>query len=611
MSMGPSEKRNRGLLIQSGIILLLISMIFYILARSIFVAFAHYGLFERILAILFLSAESFLMLHAIGYFSNVFFMHSMEKEISKIPPLTQFPPVAILVPARHEPKDVLRQTFQAIKSIDYPNKDIYFLDDSSDQRYKDEAKELCNELGLHLFQREGNRGAKAGIINDCVKTLTDKYIVVFDSDQCPVPGFLLKLVPYLESDPKLALVQTPQFYSNLSASRVAFATNMQQAVFYEYICEGKSSKSSMICCGTNVILRREALMEVGGLDESTVTEDFATSLKFHALGWKTFYHGHVGTFGMGPKNLGDYFKQQNRWALGNVMVFRRVVVGFFRNPHALSPMQWFEYFLTGSYYFVGWAYLLLVLFPILYVFFKIPSFFMDAKVYSLSFFPYFLLAWGIYFFCMSTRHYRFGQMLKAQALSFITLPIYAKASLMGLLGVKSKFQITGKGESSTISYWDLKPQLILWALSLAALTWAFNRMIFEKDLALGTNIFWIAYHLLLLSTIFYFNEEWMDDSQTFRSVKWGVSLDYRKIKEGVAHDTTETKGVVFIKHSVSSLVNVGDLLMCKVRKGQTPAIIFDAVAVMSTEGSKDRSTVGLRVIRISQEDKDRLKRMLR
>jgi cellulose synthase (UDP-forming) len=313
---------------------------------------------------------------------------------------------------------------------------------------------------------------------------------------------------------------------------------------------------------------------------------------------------------MGPENLGDYFKQQHRWALGNVSVLRTVFVNFIKNPKALAPLQWFEYFLTGSYYFVGWAYLLLVLFPVFYVFFNIPSFFMDVTIYSLSFFPYFFLSLGIYLYCMSNRHYQLSQMLRAQALSFITLPVYARASLMGLLGLKASFQVTGKTRANTISYWNLKPLLLLWALNLMALTWGLNRVVFENDLALWTNLFWIGYHFALLSTVFYFNEDWTEDSRAFRPLRWGVSFDFQKIRDKVGIEPGQEKHWIYLRRQLASEHRPGDLLMCKMKRKRL-TVVFDAVVMRSKKLAGSRYDTALRVVRITPGEKDQLQHMLR
>ncbi|MDD5255227.1 MAG: glycosyltransferase [Candidatus Omnitrophica bacterium] len=503
---GTRQPKRSGI-VAALIVLLFISISCYFVSRAVFIAYAEYGPLEKTLAVIFFIAEAFVMLHAFGYFGEILRTNQSRRRIITPQPLEEYPRVAILIPARHEPQTVLLETLTGCYNLDYPNKRIYLLDDSSLEAYSREAEDAAARFGATVFRRKERHGAKAGIINDCLKTLEDKYVAIFDADQVPLPHFLSRLVPLLEADDRLAFIQTPQFYSNLAASRVSRAADMQQAIFYEYVCEGKNTSQAMICCGTNVVMRREALSDVGGFDESTVTEDFATSLELHLKHWKTLYTNRVYVFGLGPENLSGYFGQQNRWALGNVMVLRTIIAKLMRQPFLLKPSQWFEYAVTGSYYFIGWTYLFLLICPIIYIFFNIPSFFMNPTVYSFAFLPYLVLSLAIFYSSMGARHYNIKQVFQGQLLGFITLPVYLRASIFGLAGIKAKFQVTAKKGTKTISYWFLWPQLAFWAINLIAITWGLNRLMYERTAAVTINLMWIVYHFLILSSIFYFNEE--------------------------------------------------------------------------------------------------------
>jgi cellulose synthase (UDP-forming) len=123
---------------------------------------------------------------------------------------------------------------------------------------------------LQHFQKTGKSGS-------------EKYIAVFDSDMNPLPDFAESIVQIMEKNEKIAFVQTPQYYTNFETNRVARAAGLQQVVFYEYICEGKSLQDAMICCGTNVMFRRKALVEAGGFDDTSVTEDFGLPSNSTAL----------------------------------------------------------------------------------------------------------------------------------------------------------------------------------------------------------------------------------------------------------------------------------------------------------------------------------------
>ncbi len=486
----------------------LIATFNYFLSRSLFLLFVHYTLIEKVLALLFFSAEIFVMIQTIGFFSTLLRVHRSAP--LPMPPdwvsPADAPGVAILIPARHEPKEVLENTVISCYNLDYPNKAIYILDDSSETQFKEEAAVIGREYEALVFKRDERRGAKAGILNDILRTLHQKYIVIFDCDQNPMPHFLTRTIPVMEEDDRLAFVQTPQFYTNGRTNRIAYTANVQQAVFYEYICEGKTRNDSMICCGTNVVIRREALLEIGGFDESSVTEDFATSFRLQLKGWKTRYFPHVAAFGMGPEDLGNYFKQQFRWARGNVGMLPRLFITFLKSPRALAPHQWFEYFITSSYFLIGICYGFLTFCPMTYIFFNVPSFFMNATLYAGTFAPYLILSIGVFYSSMMSRGYHWKDILKAQAINFISIPIYGHASLLGILGIRATFHITQKTKGKCIPYLSLWPILALWVLTLVSLTWSVNRMIYETLPSIWLNVFWLVYHFSLLSSIFYFNE---------------------------------------------------------------------------------------------------------
>lgn len=489
----------------------IISIIVYSIVR-IFLTFymsTQYVWVDRIFSFLLLFGEIFILIHALGYSVDIL-RYAQKGEDEGLPKkeLTfPLPEVAVLVAARHEPREVLENTFRAITSLRYPAKTVYFLDDSSDEKYRKEAEEISAQYGLKLFRRKVRHGAKAGIVNDCLKTLSEKYVVIFDADQAPLPGFITNLVKIMETDPKLAFIQTPQFYTNIDVSRVARGAAFQQAVFYEYICEAKNSNQSVFCCGTNVIFRKEALLSVGGFDESIVTEDFATSIKLHMKKWKSLYFNHVGTFGMAPETLDAYFKQQSRWAKGTIGVFKKVIADFIKKPFSLKPMQWWEYFLSSTYYFVGLAFMFLMLCPIAYMVFNVPTFFMHTDIYLSVFFPYFALTIGVFIYTLRARNYKVKNLFKGQVLTYITFPVYILSAFQALLGIQGTFGITSKGKGKAMSFLYLWPQLVFLYANFIALVWGINRFYYERDISLLVNSFWVLYHFLIMLGIFYFNQD--------------------------------------------------------------------------------------------------------
>ena len=547
MKTALQPKRTGPLLLAILPVLGIILTLLYVGARMVLVIISDYQWTDKLVAWMLLFAEMFILFHGIGYLVHLLFVIRSRQSWSatdNVPPLKSTPPVAVVVASYKEPLDVVEDTLVCFYNLTYSNKRLYFLDDtrydlpSSDpaamQAYRAAIDALCRRLGVNLFRRKWH-GAKAGIINDFMefidgktregfefqsftgqdRTEKEKYLVVFDADANPMPDFIRPLVAFMEANPKLAFVQTPQYYTNFETNRVAMASGLQQVVFYEYICEGKSAHGATFCCGTNVIFRREAFLDVGGFDETSVTEDFVTSMIFHRRGWESRYYNKVSAFNMGPEDLGAYFKQQFRWALGTIGLLRQLIALLVRHPRALSLAQWWEYLVSGSYYLIGTVFLIIVLCPVLYLFFTIPTYFSRPEVYALFFIPYFVLTLFIFFSSLSRRNYRIRDIFLGQLLVSITFPVYIKATLLGLLGIRGRFIVTPKGGGTSLPLRDLWPQLGVAALSFAAIVWGVQRMIYEPvpAAAMLINMFWCLYHFAILSSVLYFNQPEMKPDQ--------------------------------------------------------------------------------------------------
>ena len=113
-------------------ILALIFAVIYLIARTLLLVFAQYNYLEKTFAVLLMLSEFFILIHSIGYVQNIIRVLKSEEKKGKepkqyLPKLTEEPSVAILVAARHEPKEVLAETFVTLNNINYKNKNIYFL----------------------------------------------------------------------------------------------------------------------------------------------------------------------------------------------------------------------------------------------------------------------------------------------------------------------------------------------------------------------------------------------------------------------------------------------------------------------------------------------------
>jgi cellulose synthase (UDP-forming) len=514
--VAPQDTRRVYRLLGALSMLALVCMLGYLCFRLGAMVGPGYTVADRVLALMLLAADLFLCLHGLGFFASV--LKSSRRQVETSPDVFAvhaWAPVAVLIAAYNESEEVLEETISSALAMDYPRFHLYLLDDSTRAECREGSARLAARYGITLVSRTDRSGYKAGAINDLLPRLEEPYIAVLDADQRPVHSWLQAVIPRLEADPRLAFVQVPQVYVNTEGLPVARTARYQQAVFFEYICEGKSESNAMYCCGSNVVLRREALLSIEVrqdgrrqfFDETSVTEDFATSLRLHASGWRTAYVNRTYVVGMGPETLAAYFTQQMRWAMGTLGVGLRALRLFLRRPRALSPAQWWEYLLSCSYYLIGCVNLVFLVSPIAFVLGGVRPLRAQSSLYLLVFLPYIATTVSFFFLGMKLRGHPVRAVWLATVLSFGTFWIYVKAALVALFGLKRAFGVTPKGVGGALPLRGLAVELgMLVASAATALIGAWHMWRLGPDPAYVANTFWALYHVVLLSVLLlYFN----------------------------------------------------------------------------------------------------------
>lgn len=197
-----------------------------------------------------------------SYLDTLFFTLMMWKPARRTapPPPEDAASADVFIVTYNEPVELLRLTTEAAMRIDWKDKHVFILDDGS----RSEMKALAEELGCGYITRSEDwsgkpRHAKAGNVNNALQHTFGEFILILDADQIPAAGILRKTLRYFD-DPRVAFVQTPQYYYNLPPGD-PFASDAP--LFYGPILQGKDGWNAATFCGSNAVLRREALMQLG------------------------------------------------------------------------------------------------------------------------------------------------------------------------------------------------------------------------------------------------------------------------------------------------------------------------------------------------------------
>ncbi|PZE86420.1 glycosyltransferase [Curtobacterium sp. MCBD17_032] len=552
--------------------------------------------------------------------------------------------VDVFITTYNEPIDLVMRTARAAKAIRHPH-ETWILDDGN----RPEMRAAAEAEGLGVITRgkdwvDRPRHAKAGNLNNALLATQGEFLLILDADQVPDPAILDRTLGYFK-DERMALVQTPQWFENVPDSD---PLGSQAPLFYGPIQQSKDGWNAAFFCGSNAILRREALMQLGitryvrevetsvqrtvktakkllgraretetdprvlvalddaevvvdqaradiaageplgdvtyrfqrgidaiarrfaasdldsvradlqelaamstdantfaGLDDAaldvlgqrdaspvaaieaiavltraldvnrddeaqpimplatiSVTEDMATAMRLHGLGWKSAYHDEILAKGLAPEDLQTMLVQRLRWAQGTMQVFFR------ENPlvqKGLSFGQRLMYFSTMWSYLSGFAAVVYIAAPVLCLSFGV----VPVQAYSVDFFarliPFLVLNQLLFWVVAAGR-----PTWRGQQYSLALFPVWIESVTSAFENVfRGKplgFRVTPKvrDESEARPRWDLvRPQLIAMGALVAALVMIVIRYLAgqAEGIAPLVNTAWVVFDLFIFSIV--------------------------------------------------------------------------------------------------------------
>lgn len=554
--------------------------------------------------------------------------------------------VDVFVTTYDEPVDLVMRTAVAARDIRYPHH-TWVLDDGS----RPELAAAARAAGVGYLERSEDwtdrpRHAKAGNLNNALFATEGEFLLVLDADQIPEPEILDHTLGYFTDD-QVALVQTPQFFTNVTS---ADPLGSQAPLFYGPIQQGKDGWNAAFFCGSNAVLRRDALMQLGlvgyvrdtersvrdalhtsrrvldrarrgapdpaqaqvlrevriaaddalaaldarqplsevtygfqrrvdtisagvvardvssiqadlaaiaelpiarddqigalvvdeaalarlgdrewsplGAIESvqalvravdvdrggeaqpvmpvatlSVTEDMATAMQLHALGWRTVYHHESLAHGLAPEDVGTMLTQRLRWAQGTMQVFLK------QNPlrlRGLSVGQRLMYLATMWSYLSGFAAVVYLAAPVIFLCFGV----LPVTAWSVDFFvrfiPFFLASQLL--FVVAARGVKTW---RGQQYALALFPVWIKATWTAAANVwfgrPLGFAVTPKVRDGVPTQQArlVWPQLTAMAVLVVAAVIGVIRASLGLSWWVGTavNLVWVGYDLIVLSVV--------------------------------------------------------------------------------------------------------------
>ncbi len=305
------------------------------------------------------------------------------------------PAVDVFIATYNEGLEILEKTIIAAQAIDYPNFTIWVLDDTR----RDWLRDYCAEVGVQYARRPDNSHAKAGNLNNGLRLSAvgsnAPYILVLDADFAPQQPILMRTLGLFE-DPKVGLVQTPQFYYNPDPIQHNLGSSAcwvdEQRVFFDVYQPAKDGWDTAFCVGTSFVVRRDLINQIGGFPTGSVCEDIYTTCRLQQKGYVTRWLNERLSIGLSAEGLTEYINQRGRWCLGTIQVALLKEGPLRGRGYTLNHRL---HFVHGLMHWFSKPFILMLLVsPVLYWYFGIAGFYARPVDFLAFGMPALIAFWG-------------------------------------------------------------------------------------------------------------------------------------------------------------------------------------------------------------------------
>jgi cellulose synthase/poly-beta-1,6-N-acetylglucosamine synthase-like glycosyltransferase len=246
------------------------------------------------------------------------------------------PRVTIQLPMYNE-RYVAQRVIETCCRIDYPSDrlQVQVLDDSTDET-TEMARETLERMraaghDVELLHRTERRGFKAGALEEGLRSAKGEFVCIFDADFLPPAEILRETIHYFV-DPQIGMVQARWDHINRDQSLLT----KSQAVLLDghFVMEhGARNRSGrfMSFNGTAGVWRKSCIVDAGGWEHDTLTEDLDLSYRAQMKGWKFLFLPDLSSPAELPPEMEAFKAQQRRWAKGGAQTCRKLLPRILRS----------------------------------------------------------------------------------------------------------------------------------------------------------------------------------------------------------------------------------------------------------------------------------------
>lgn len=255
------------------------------------------------------------------------YRYYLKCEKKTFPPLEHCPMVSVLVPAHNEAM-VIGKTVESLLRFDYPadRYEIIVVNDNSSDNSADilaalQARHPRSRLKVISTDAATGGKGKSRALNIALAGSVGEIVSVYDADNTPETPALRYLVTELMENPSCGAVIGKFRTRNKSASLLTRFINIETLAYQWMAQAGRWQLLRLVTIpGTNYVIRRSILEQLGGWDEKALAEDTEVSFRVYLQGFHIRFMPLAVTWEQEPQSLRVWFRQRSRWVQGNLYV---------------------------------------------------------------------------------------------------------------------------------------------------------------------------------------------------------------------------------------------------------------------------------------------------
>ncbi len=298
----------------------------------------HWNPFDAALLFPYFLVMLVLSLYGIHRYTMCYNYFKFRKRHNPEPPqrFPELPRVTVQLPIFNE-QYVIDRLVESVCAMEYPREklEIQVLDDSTDETVEvaSAVVERYAALGhpIVYIHRTNRHGFKAGALDAGLKVAKGEFVAIFDADFVPPPDWLMRVIHHF-AELEIGMVQTRWTHLNRDYSLLT----QIEAILLDghFVLEhGSRARSDQFFNfnGTAGMWRRQAILDGGGWQHDTLTEDTDLSYRSQMAGWKFKYLPEIECPSELPIEMTAFKTQQARWAKGLIQTSKKVLPMMFRS----------------------------------------------------------------------------------------------------------------------------------------------------------------------------------------------------------------------------------------------------------------------------------------